>query len=60
MINAPTPSEALSAEVVDHLIKEKLLRPEKRGALLAKIASGHMKEADWKLEIDLAQRKERQ
>ena len=56
MTNA-TPSQALSAEVVDHLIKANLLRPDKRDALIAKIASGKMNGSDWKLEIDLAQGK---
>lgn len=53
----PTPSQALSTKVVDRLIKLKLLRPDKRDALIAKIASGKMNGSDWKLEIDLAQDK---
>lgn len=56
MTNA-TPSQALSTEVVDRLIKANLLRPDKRDALIAKIASGKMSGSDWKLEIDLAQGK---
>lgn len=56
MTNA-TPSQVLSAEVVDRLIKANLLRPDKRDALIAKIASGKMNGSDWKLEIDLAQGK---
>jgi hypothetical protein len=53
----PSPSEALSKEVVDRLIEAGLLRTEKREALIAKIASGSMKGVDWKLEIELAQAK---
>lgn len=53
-----SPSEALSCEVVDRLIAAGLLRADNRDALVAKIASGEMKGADWKLEIDLAQSKE--
>jgi hypothetical protein len=55
MTDTPSPSKALSTEVVDRLIKAGLLRADKRDALIAKIASGAMKGADWKLEIDLAQ-----
>lgn len=52
-----TPSQMLSAEVVDRLIKANLLRHDKREALIAKIAAGKMNGSDWKLEIDLAQDK---
>lgn len=52
-----TPSQTLSTEVVDRLIKANLLRSYKRDALIAKLASGKMTELDWKIEIDLAQGK---
>jgi hypothetical protein len=55
MPDTPSPSKALSTEVVDRLIKAGLLRADKRDTLIANIASGTMKGADWKLEIDLAQ-----
>jgi hypothetical protein len=58
MPDTPSPSEALSTEVVDRLIKAGLLRAEKRDTLIAKIASGEMKGVDWKLEIELAHAKE--
>lgn len=57
MTTTRSPSEALSTEVVDRLIKAGLLRADKRGTLITKIASGDMKGEDWKLEIDLAQAK---
>lgn len=57
MTDAPSPSEALSTEVVNRLIEAGLLRADKRVTLIAKIASGDMKGEDWKLEIDLAQAK---
>lgn len=57
MTEALSPSETLSTEVVDRLIKAGLLRAEKRDALIAKVASGAMKGADWKLEIELAHAK---
>lgn len=55
MIDTTSPSELLSKEVVDCLIKAGLLRAEKRDALEAKIATGKMRGEDWQLEIDLAQ-----
>lgn len=58
MSNDPTPSATLAALAVDRLIASGLLRPDKRDALVAKIAAGTMSGADWKLEIDLASAKE--
>ncbi len=52
-----SPSESLSAELVDRLIAAGLLRANKREVLIAKIAAGNMKGQDWKLEIELAQDK---
>jgi len=52
-----SPSETLSAELVDRLIAAGLLRANKRDALIAKIAAGDMRGQDWKHEIDLAQAK---
>lgn len=49
-----SPSENLSAEVVDRLIAAGLLRASRREALIAKIANGDMRGEDWKFEIDLA------
>ena len=57
MTEASSPSEALSIETVDRLIRAGLLRADKRDALIAKIASGSMRGEDWRLEIDLAQAK---
>lgn len=57
MTEVISPSETLSAEVVGRLIKVGLLRADKRDALIAKVASGGMKGADWKLEIELAHAK---
>lgn len=55
MTGTKPPSELLSKEVVDCLIKAGLLRAEKRDSLEAKIATGKMRGEDWQLEIDLAQ-----
>ena len=53
----PSPSETLSADLVDRLIAAGLFRANKRDALIAKIAAGDMRGQDWKHEIDLAQAK---
>lgn len=52
-----SPSESLSAAVVDRLILSGLVRSEKRDTLIATISSGSMKGEDWKLEIDIAKSK---
>lgn len=57
MSDSASPSNALTIVVVERLIESGLLRSDKRDALITKIASGGMKEADWKLEIELAQAK---
>jgi len=57
MTDTQSPSNVLSANVVDQLIETGLLRADKRDVLIAKIASGNMKGEDWRLEIDLAQAK---
>lgn len=57
MSEEATPSGKLAELTVDRLIQSGLLRPDKRDALIAKIAAGSMQGADWKLEIDLASAK---
>ena len=49
-----SPSEILSAELVDCLIAAGFLRANRRSALIAKIAAGDMRGEDWRLEIDMA------
>lgn len=57
MTDEATPSEKLARLTVDRLIQSGLLRADKRDSLTAKIATGNMQGADWKLEIDLASAK---
>jgi hypothetical protein len=57
MSDEVVPSVKLATLTVDRLIQSGLLRPDKRAPLINKIASGEMKGADWKLEIDLASAK---
>lgn len=52
-----SPSANLAALTVDRLIASGLLRADKRDSLVAKVATGTMTGADWKLEIDLASAK---
>lgn len=54
MTKAIAPSDLLAAKIVDRLIEQKLVRAERRDAMVAKIAAGSIKGDDWRLEIDLA------
>jgi hypothetical protein len=56
MTDGEKPAQKLAALIVDRLVKEGLLREEKRDQLAAKIVAGTMKESDWNLDIDLASR----
>ncbi len=57
MTQATSPSEKLSADIVDRMVKAGLIRADKRNELITKIAAGHMQSADWKLEIELGHAK---
>ncbi len=58
MNNHEIPAFRLASIIVDRLIQERLLRPDRRDLLIEKISMGRMKENDWNLEIDLAVAKE--
>lgn len=60
MTAVETPSATLAALTVDRLIERGLLRAEKRGAIIAKIAGGTMKGEDWRSEVDFANLKKAQ
>lgn len=53
MIDEKSPSEKLATLTADRLIEAGLLRADKRDLIIAKIASGKMYAAEWKLQIDL-------
>lgn len=53
-----TPSELLSARIIERLIAEKLLSPSDGKKLAAKMAVGKMRAEDWQLPIELAGDKE--
>ncbi|MEP9403079.1 hypothetical protein [Sphingomonas sp. VNH70] len=54
MSDDAAPSAKLAELAVDQLIQSGLIRAEKRDAVISKIAAGHMKGEDWRLEIDLS------
>jgi|WetSurMetagenome_2_1015567.scaffolds.fasta_scaffold506033_2 hypothetical protein len=49
-----SPSAMLAGQIVDRLVSKKLLDDKSRSAVLAKLATGNMKESDWKLEFEKA------
>ncbi|MCA3561864.1 MAG: hypothetical protein IOC82_12630 [Aestuariivirga sp.] len=49
-----TPSVRLAMRVIEELIAKGLLRESSRKTFLAKLASGKVKDEDWKLELELA------
>lgn len=49
----PSPSDELANLIVEDLVKEGLIRPEKQDALVKKIAKGTMRSLDWRLEVEL-------
>lgn len=57
MSDEETPSNKLAAITVDRLIASGLMRADKRDVLIAKVGTGSMSGADWKLEIDVASAK---
>lgn len=57
MTTAKSPSEVLSATVIDRLIESGLVRAERRDGLISRIANGAMRGEDWRLEIELAKAK---
>lgn len=53
-----SPSQELASQIVDRLIKEKLLEESARARLLAKLSEGKLRAEDWRLAIELVQPKE--
>ncbi len=54
-----TPSGQLASNILERLIKEKLLTPDDRAKLLSKLSEGKLKPEDWRLAIELAEGKEK-
>jgi hypothetical protein len=53
-----TPSELLSAKILDRLVDEKLLSAPDGKKLLARMAAGKLRPEDWRLPIEMAGEKE--
>jgi hypothetical protein len=49
-----TPAEALARVITDRMKKEKLLDPDRAARFSASLASGKLKDSDWRLEIESA------
>jgi hypothetical protein len=53
-----TPSKKLAAKIVERLVSEKLLDAEAGKKLLPKLADGKLRSEDWRLPIELSNKKE--
>lgn len=53
-----SPSELLSAKIIERLITEKLITPDDGKKLTSKMAAGKLRPEDWRLPIELAEDKE--
>ncbi|MDD2707879.1 MAG: hypothetical protein PHV34_07690 [Verrucomicrobiae bacterium] len=53
-----TPSEQLAAKIIERLVSEKLLTANDSKKLQPKLASGQLRAEDWRLPIELAEKKE--
>lgn len=47
-----TPAEALARKIGERMSREKLLQPERLDNFISKLASGKLKESDWRLELE--------
>lgn len=53
-----TPSELLSAKIIERLIDEKLFSAQDGKKLSTKLAAGKLRPEDWRLPIEMAGEKE--
>lgn len=54
MASKISPSQMMAVKLAEKLIAGGLVRKESREKLIEKIATGEMKGADWRLEIELS------
>ena len=47
-------SQVLAAKIVERLVQERLLRPEDAEKMKTDLASGRIRQEDWRLSIELA------
>lgn len=53
-----TPSQALAKKIADRLVEEGLLTSDAAKKLLSKLADGNLRSEDWRLPIELGDKKE--
>lgn len=53
-----TPSQALATRIADRLVKEGLLTAEAAKKIHMNLAEGKLRPEDWRLPIELAEKKE--
>jgi hypothetical protein len=53
-----TPSQALAAKITERLVREGLITAEAAKRLQPKFAEGKLRPEDWRLPIELAEKKE--
>lgn len=54
----PSPSKQLADRILARLVKEKLISSDSVPSLSPKLASGQLRQDDWRLPIELATEKE--
>lgn len=53
-----TPSEALAVKIIERLVREGLVTAEAAKKMQPKLAEGKLRAEDWRLPIELAEKKE--
>lgn len=53
-----TPSQALATEIAERLVREGLITADAAKKLQPKLADGKLRAEDWRLLIELAEKKE--
>ena len=53
-----TPSQKLATKIIERLVSEKLLDAEAGKQLLPQLATGKLRAEDWRLPIEIGDRKE--
>jgi hypothetical protein len=51
-----TPASSLAKRITDRLVKEKLLAPDRADQFSLSLASGKLKEGDWRFELEPVQK----
>lgn len=54
-----SPSERLSAKILERLVKERLIFPADAQKFAAELAAGRLRSEDWRLSIEMAAEKQK-